>query len=141
MGLVQIGASILASLLTGALTSEASPWRRGDTVLWARFAQSARAARTHLLLAFSVLAVYWFQPLVPLRSFDFWLPSLTLALVLLTWFVTASGHTQRWYSRENLIALLVVVGIPAVIALTRYFLPDPLFTAAPPPRLAAGGCV
>jgi D-alanyl-lipoteichoic acid acyltransferase DltB (MBOAT superfamily) len=121
MGLVQIGASILASLLTGALT---------------RFAQSARAARAYLLLAFSVLAVYWFQPLVPLRSFDFWLPSLTLALVLLTWFVTARANSQslKWYSRENLTALLIIVGVPAVIALTRYFLPNPLFTAAPPPR-------
>lgn len=121
MGLVQIGASILASLLTGALT---------------HFSQSARAARTHLLLVFSVLAVYWFQPLVPLRSFDFWLPSLTLALVVLTWSVTvpANSPSSKWYSRENLIALLIIVGVPAVIALTRYFLPNPLFTAAPPPR-------
>lgn len=121
MGLVQIGASILASLLTGALT---------------RFSQNARAARTYLLLAFSVLAVFWFQPLVPLRSFDFWLPSLTLALVLLTWFVTAQLNSplSKWYSRENLIALLLIVGLPAVIALTRYFLPNPVFTAAPPPH-------
>jgi len=121
MGLVQIGASILASLLTGALT---------------RFAQSARAARTHLLLGFSVLAVYWFQPLVPLRFFDFWLPSLTLTLVLLTWFVTnsVSSLASKWYSRENLIALLIIGGIPTIIALTRYLLPNPLFTAAPPPR-------
>lgn len=121
MGFVQIGASILASLLTGALT---------------RFAQSARATRTYLLLAFSVLAVYWFQPLIPLRSFDFWLPSLTLALVVLTWFVTAhtSSPSSKWYAGENLTALLIIVGVPALIALTRYLLPDPLFTAAPPPR-------
>jgi alginate O-acetyltransferase complex protein AlgI len=118
MGLVQIGASILASLLTGALT---------------RFSQSARAARTHLLLGFSVLAVYWFQPLIPLRSFDFWLPSLTLTLVLLTWFVTSSP-ASKWYSRENLIGLLIIGGIPTAIALTRYLLPNPLFTAAPPPH-------
>ena len=121
MGLVQIGASILASLLTGALT---------------RFSQNARAARTYLLLAFSVLAVYWFQPLVPLRTLDFWLPSLTLALVLLTWFVTTQSNSpvSKWYFRENLIALLIIVGLPTVIALTRYFLPNPVFTAGPPPR-------
>jgi D-alanyl-lipoteichoic acid acyltransferase DltB (MBOAT superfamily) len=121
MGLVQIGASILASLLTGALT---------------RFSQNARAARTYLLLSFSVLAVYWFQPLVPLRSLDFWLPSLTLALVLLTWFVTTRSNSplSKWYARENLIALLIIVGLPTVIALTRYFLPNPVLTAAPPPR-------
>jgi len=122
MGLVQIGASILSSLLIGALT---------------RFAQSAR---TYLLLGFSVLAVYWFQPLAPLRSFDFWFPSLTLALVVLTWFVTSPGKSQAdensltWYSRPNAIALTIILGIPAIIALSRYYLPDPLFTAAPPPR-------
>ena len=54
MGLTQIAASILTSILVGALT-------RG-------------AWRTYSLLALSALAVYWFQPVVPLRSFDFWLP-------------------------------------------------------------------
>ena len=37
------------------------------------------ALRIYFLLALSVLAVYWFQPVIPLRSFDFWLPSLSLA--------------------------------------------------------------
>ena len=124
MGLVQVGASILTSLLIGALTA---------------FASQARAARTYLLLVFSVLAVYWFQPLVPLRSFDFWLPSLTLALVLLTWFVTfqrgdAKADVSSWLSRSNVTALLIVVGFPLLINLSRYFLPEPVFTAAPPPR-------
>ena len=72
MGLIQIGASILAALLIGALT-------RGPL-------------RTYLLLAISVLAVYWFQPALPLRSFDFWLPSLSLALTILTWLITSSAH-------------------------------------------------
>jgi len=137
MGLLQVGASILTSLLIGALTSAA--------VLWTRFAQTAR---TYLLLAFSVLAVYWFQPLVPFRSFDFWLPSLTLVLVVLTWFITSqsgthanapppaigSSRSSTWRSPQNLIALMIIVGLPAIIDLSRYFLPDPLFTAAPPPR-------
>ncbi len=121
MELIRIGASVLASLLIGALTSAA--------VLWTRVAQTARA---YLLLALSILAVYWFQPLVPLRSFDFWLPSLTLALVLLTWFVTAPG--SAWRTRQNLIALVLIAGLPALIDLSRYILPDPIFTAAPPPR-------
>ena len=82
MGLAQIGASILAALLVGALT-------RG-------------ARRTYSLLVLSVLAVYWFQPVVPLRSFDFWLPSLSLVFVILTWFITA--QTDVWKFRQNLIA-------------------------------------
>lgn len=122
MELLKIGVSILASLLTGVGT---------------RFAQSMR---TYLLLGFSILAVYWFQPLVPLRSFDFWFPSLTLALVVLTWFITSTNATpgedspSAWRSPQNLIALLLIAGIPTFIALSRYFLPEPILTAAPPPR-------
>jgi D-alanyl-lipoteichoic acid acyltransferase DltB (MBOAT superfamily) len=128
MGLLQVGASILTSLLIGALT------------------HFARAARTYLLLAFSILAVYWFQPLVPLRSFDFWLPSATLGLVVLTWFITFPRSTQAdadttsaastWRSTPNLIALAILVGLPALIDLSRYFLAEPLITAAPPPRFS-----
>jgi D-alanyl-lipoteichoic acid acyltransferase DltB (MBOAT superfamily) len=136
MGLLQVGASIVASLLTGALTRAA---------VRTRFAQTVR---TYLLLAFSILAVYWFQPLLPLRSFDFWLPSLTLALVVLTWFLTAAGVDKpassalleqgrsAWRSGTNLSALALIVGLPALIDLSRYFLSEPLITAAPPPRFS-----
>ena len=112
MGLLQIGASVSAALLVGALT-------RG-------------VARTYLLLALSVLGVYWFQPLVPLRSFDFWLPSLTLTLVVLTWFLTSPA--DAWRTRQNLIALIVIVGLGTLIDLSRYFLPDSFFTATTPPQ-------
>ena len=112
MGLIQIGASILTALLIGALT-------RG-------------ALRTYLLLAASVLAVYWFQPALPLRSFDFWLPSLSLALTLLTWFVISPPGA--WRLPQNLIGLSIVIGLGTLIDLSRYFLPDPIFTATTPPQ-------
>src|SRR5512134_3090247 len=117
MGLVQIGASILTSLLIGALT---------------RFAPTARTTRVYLLLAASVLAVYWFQPVVPLRSFDFWLPSLSLALVLLIWFVTS--QSGAWKSRQNLIGLFVIVGLATLIDLSRYIFIDPTFLRTSPPQ-------
>src|ERR687892_614889 len=115
MGLLQIGASILAALLVGLLTRDAR-----DT--W----------RTYLLLVLSVLAIYWFQPTVPLRSFDFWLPSISLALVVLTWFITSKSGA--WRSRQNLIGLIIILGLATFIALPPYFLSDPLFTATPPPQ-------
>jgi len=112
MGLTQIGASILTALLVGALT-------RGT---W----------RTYSLLALSVLAVYWFQPVAPLRSFDFWLPSLSLAFVILTWFITSQAGT--WKSRPNLIGLSIIVGLATIADLLRYILPDPFLTASTPPQ-------
>ena len=112
MGLTQISASILTALLVGALT-------RGT---W----------RTYALLALSVLAVYWFQPVAPLRSFDFWLPSLSLTFVILTWFITAQA--DAWKSRPNLIGLSIIIGLVTLIDLARYIFPQPFLTGTTPPQ-------
>ena len=114
MGLLQIGVSILAALLVSVLTR-----MRG-------------AARHYLLLAISILAIYWFQPLIPLRSFDFWLPSLSLALVILVWFLTS--QPDAWLERQNVYGLFIILGMVTLIDLTRYIFPDPLLTATLPPR-------
>jgi len=111
MGLLQTGASILTALLIGALAR--SNWR------------------IYLLLTCSVLAAYWFQPLLPLRSFDFWLPSLSLALVILTWLITS--QPGAWKMRQNIIGLSIILGLVTFIDLSRYFLPDPVLTATTPP--------
>ncbi|HJQ14355.1 MAG TPA: MBOAT family O-acyltransferase [Anaerolineales bacterium] len=112
MGLIQVGASILAALLIGALT-------RGTL-------------RMYLLLASSVLAVYWFQPALPLRSFDFWLPSLSLALTILTWLVVCP--LWAWSLRQNLTGFFIIVGLVTLIVLTRYLLPSPILTATTTPQ-------
>ena len=112
MGLIEIAASIAAALSVGVLT-------RGT---W----------RTYLLLALSVFAVYWFQPAIPLRSFDFWLPSITLALLVLTWFLTSKPETRR--APQNLIALGIIAGIATLVEFSRY-LPEPIITTTPPPQL------
>jgi len=112
MGLIQIGASILTAWLVGALA-------RGT---W----------RTYLLLALSVLAVYWFQPAVPIRSFDFWIPSLSLALVLLIWSITS--QSGAWKLSHNLIGLFIIVGLVTLIDLSRYFFSKPFLTTSTPPQ-------
>ncbi len=42
-------------------------------------------ARPWLLLAISVLAIYWTQPALPIRGLDFWLPTATLAVTIWVW--------------------------------------------------------
>jgi len=120
MGLVEIAASFAAAILVGTLTPTLTrDFQRG-------------AWRTYLLLALSVLAVYWFQPAIPLRSFDFWLPSLTLAFAVLTWFITAKA--DAWREPQNRIALLIIVALATLLDLSRYFLPKPVLTATIPPQ-------
>ncbi len=113
MGLTQIFASLLTILLVAILT-------RGTS-------------RVLSLLALSVLAVFWFQPAVPLRSFDFWISSLTILLVVAVWFITS--QTGAWKSRQNLIGLGVIAGAITLVGLTRYIFPDPIITTTTPPRL------
>jgi D-alanyl-lipoteichoic acid acyltransferase DltB (MBOAT superfamily) len=116
MGLTQIGGSILAALLVGTLT---------------RGARSA--VRTYLLLFLGALAIYWFQPALPFRSFDFWIPSVSLVLVILTWFITSQAGA--WKLRQNLMGLIIIVGTVALVDLTRYIFPDPFLTTTTTPRL------
>lgn len=113
MGLTQIFASILTALLVGV-------WTRGTS-------------RVLSLLALSILAVFWFQPAVPLRSFDFWIPSLSILLLVLVWFITS--NVGAWKSRQNLIGLAVIAGVITLVGLTRYIFPDPVLTTTTPPRL------
>lgn len=113
MGLPQIAASILTSILVGALT-------RG-------------VARMYSLLALSVLAVYWFQPVLPLRSFDFWLPSFSLAFVILTWLLTS--QPGAWRAGQNFAGLLVIVGMVTLVDLSRYIFTQPIFTGTNPPQV------
>jgi alginate O-acetyltransferase complex protein AlgI len=54
--------------------------------LWAR-----AGVREWLMLAASVAAIYWLQPLTPIRYFDFWFPTAALALTVWTWAATRPG--------------------------------------------------
>jgi D-alanyl-lipoteichoic acid acyltransferase DltB (MBOAT superfamily) len=114
MGLLQFGVTIVAALLVGVLT------------------QTRGATRTYFLLTLSLLAAYWIQPVIPLRSFDFWLPSLSLALTILVWFITS--RSEVWAAPQNLYGLSIIIGLVTIIDLSRYIFPDPIFTATLPPR-------
>src|SRR5437773_5796142 len=117
MGLVEIAVSFAAAILIGALT-------RGT---W----------RTNLLLILSVLAVYWFQPTVRLRSFDFWFPSLTLALVTFVWFITSESNA--WRPRQNWTALIILLVLPGMIDVTGRLFPEATLLKILPPQFSEYG--
>ncbi|TLN21725.1 hypothetical protein FDZ74_04875, partial [bacterium] len=89
-------------------------------------------ARGWLLLVASALAIYWLQPATPIRNFDFYLPTATLALTAVCWVVTAPPETRR--QRENWIAGAVLAASVLLLALSRYLGPDGLLTASRPPQ-------
>lgn len=110
-----------------------------------------------LLLAGSVLAIYWMQPSMPVRHLDFWLPTATLGVTTLVWAATREKeleHEKREkgmehemresseerekskHSEENWWGAAVVAGIVLLVGLTRY-LPGPAWNITPtrPPEL------
>ncbi|MDR3573409.1 MAG: MBOAT family O-acyltransferase [Anaerolineaceae bacterium] len=89
--------------------------------------------RGWLLLISSALAIYWLQPLSPVRNLDFWLPTLTLALAVLSWWISASLETRK--ARQNAVTAAVLAGLVLAIGLTRFLGLEPFITASLPPQI------
>jgi len=89
--------------------------------------------RIPFLLGSCALAVYAFQPVLPVRGLDFWLPTATLAFTVLTWILTTSPEQRTW--RDNWLALAILSGIVLVLGLTRYLGFSLHLTASRPPQI------
>ena len=88
--------------------------------------------RISLLLGSCALAVYAFQPVLPVRGLDFWLPTATLAFTTLTWILTTPREQRSW--RINWPAAAILGGIVLVLGLTRYLGFSLHLTASRPPQ-------
>ena len=89
--------------------------------------------RNWFLLVSSALAIYWLQPLAPIRYMDFWLPTATLGLVVLSWVVTSPPEGRDWRLPGNWTAAAVLAGVVLLVGLTRFLSQDGILTAGRPP--------
>jgi alginate O-acetyltransferase complex protein AlgI len=96
-----------------------------------------RRWRGWLLLGGSIIAIYWLQPLTPIRNLDFWLPTLSIALTAFVWAVTQAGKltTQQLVRQGTFLTGLVISAMILGIALTRYLGPLCCLTPARPPEI------
>jgi alginate O-acetyltransferase complex protein AlgI len=100
--------------------------------------------RQWALFAGSIVAIYWLQPATRIRALDFIFPTATLALAALAWLVSRE-RDQRW-TREDSIAVGVMVALVLLLSAGRYLAPAYRITPSRPPALisvalAAGGVV
>lgn len=144
MSLTWIVIFAAGGLLFGALAMLAARDATG------RLNALTRRARPWLMLSASVAALYWLQSSTPIRHLDFWLPTTTLALTGLVWAATlrprpATGaqrpdHTTATPDlRATLLTALVMAGIVALIAATRYLDALCCLTPSRPPEIGAVG--
>ena len=89
--------------------------------------------RKWALLVSSVLAIYWLQPSTPIRYLDFWLPTATLAITVLSWAIT--NPKGRSIQKEDRLTGLVLVGCVLLVAATRYISLTGILTASRPPQI------
>jgi len=89
--------------------------------------------RSWLLLAGSILIIYWLQPSTPIRHLDFWLPTTCLALTIFAWIITCPKETI--FERTNLVTGLVVVVLVLLIGSTRYLGTFCCLTPTQPPAI------
>src|SRR3990172_3975770 len=89
--------------------------------------------RAWFLLVASVLVIFWLQPALPMRGFDFLIPIGTLVITIFSWYITAHEEARR--AGKNWVVIAVVAGIVLLLNLTRYFPAAQFLTASRPPQI------
>ena len=89
-----------------------------------------KRGRSLALLGVSAFFIYWLQPPQEQITLTFWLPTATLAVTLLAWVLTSTPEVRGW--KENLPAVLVLLGVILFIDLNRYLQLEAIFTPATP---------
>ncbi len=86
------------------------------------------------LMLVSVVAIYWLQPTLQLRWLDYTLPTLTLGVLVLAWrSVQKAAEGRQSLTRDDGLALAVLVGAALLFTLSRYIDLELTITSRPPP--------
>lgn len=89
--------------------------------------------RNWLILAFSIITLYWLQPVIPIRYVDFWLPSLSILLSIVVWFATRPAGISL--TNEDRGALVLTAGLVLLLIASRFLPLKTFLTASLPPPL------
>jgi alginate O-acetyltransferase complex protein AlgI len=89
--------------------------------------------RLQVLLGLSAIAVFAFQPALPVRNLDFWIPTGTLSITVITWILTTPHDLRSW--RTNWSTVFIIVIIVLMLGMSRYFTISLPLTASHPPQL------
>ncbi|MBL8092057.1 MAG: MBOAT family protein [Anaerolineales bacterium] len=90
-----------------------------------------KRGRDSFLLIASILTIFWLQPALPIRGFDFWIPIATLIITIFTWLITADNKLNR----KNIFTLVIIAGIILLLNATRYFSFAQILTPSRPPQI------
>ena len=63
----------------------------------------------NLLMAASIIFIYWLQPDTELRYLGYWLPSISIAMMVISWAVTTSPEVRNQPEQFKTLAVLFAV--------------------------------
>ncbi|UCH59279.1 MAG: MBOAT family protein [Anaerolineales bacterium] len=89
--------------------------------------------RHYLLLTGSLFAVFWLQPASSIRNLDFWLPVVSIGMVVIIWILTQPKNPDRKHKLR--LEILIISGVVTFIGATRYFGNLCCLTATRPPPI------
>ena len=75
----------------------------------------------NLLMVASLCFVYWLQPDTGLRYLGYWLPSITILIMVVSWAVIAQPETRN--KPENFKSLALIIAVPFAIGAFRFLDP------------------
>jgi D-alanyl-lipoteichoic acid acyltransferase DltB (MBOAT superfamily) len=100
--------------------------------LAALFIRISSHGRSWAMFIVSLLTIFFLQPVTAIQYLDFWLPTLTLALIGFTYAVNRSSNDS---TRDDLITALVAILILLALGSLRYFDSICCLTPSTPPDL------
>ena len=89
--------------------------------------------KSWFLLIASIVVIFWLQPALPIRGFDFWIPVTTLIITIFSWYITANEEARS--DKKNWLILAITAGIVLLLNLTRFLPADFQLTASRPPQI------
>jgi alginate O-acetyltransferase complex protein AlgI len=78
-----------------------------------------KKGRGLVMLGVSVFILYWLQPPQQFISLAFWIPTVTLALTVLIWFLTSPSEAHTWSA--NWPAAVIIAAVILLVDLNQYF--------------------
>jgi len=89
--------------------------------------------RKYLILSLSVFVLYYFQPALSIRYLGFWLPTVTLAITLLSWILTSRSEDHTW--KDFWKPGVIILGAILLFSASRYISLISFITSYQPPLI------
>jgi alginate O-acetyltransferase complex protein AlgI len=70
-----------------------------------------------LLFILSLIAVFWLQTSSPIRTFSFWVPTITILLALITWKIVSLQNKP--ITKEDSVTLLIIFVLPILFCILK----------------------